>query len=93
VCANSSVVIEHNTISYAGHELIDMHQSSPVVRNNHLGPSPGHAALTIDGGSPQIVNNVIEGCGQGIHFISPPGNPNIEGNTFLNNGEDTRSDY
>ncbi|MCJ7620943.1 MAG: right-handed parallel beta-helix repeat-containing protein [Anaerolineae bacterium] len=93
VCANSSVVIEHNTISYAGHELIDMHQSSPVVRNNHLGPSPGHAALTIDGGSPQIVNNVIEGCGQGIHFISPPGNSNIEGNTFLNNGEDTRSDY
>jgi hypothetical protein len=93
VCANSTAVIEHNTISYAGHELIDMHQSSPVIRNNHLGPNPGHAALTIDGGSPQIVDNVIEGCGQGIHFISPPGNPNIVGNTFLNNGEDTRSDY
>lgn len=93
VCANSSVVIEYNTISYAGHELIDMHQSSPVIRNNHLGPSPGHAAITMDGGSPQIINNVIEGCGQGIHFISPPGNPNIEGNTFSNNGEDTRSDY
>ena len=93
VCANSSVLIEQNTIAYAGHELIDMHQSSPVIRNNHLGPNPDHAAITIDGGSPQIVNNVIEGCGQGIHFISPPGNPNIEGNTFLNNGEDTRSDY
>jgi parallel beta-helix repeat protein len=93
VCANSSVTIEGNTISYAGHELIDMHQSSPVIRNNHLGPNPGHAALTIDGGSPQIVNNVIEGCGEGIHFISPPGNPNIQGNTFTNNGQDTRSDY
>jgi parallel beta-helix repeat protein len=93
VCANSSVVMEQNTISYAGHELIDMHQSAPVIRSNHLGPNPGHAALTIDGGSPQIVNNVIEGCGQGIHFISPPGNPNIQGNTFTNNGEDTRSDY
>jgi parallel beta-helix repeat protein len=93
VCANSSVTIEGNTISYAGHELIDMHQSSPVIRNNHLGPNPGHAAMTVDGGSPQIVNNVIESCGQGIHFISPPGNPRIEGNTFSNNGEDTRSDY
>jgi len=93
VCANSTAVIEHNTISYAGHELIDMHQSSPVIRNNHLGPNPRHAGITIDGGSPQIVNNVIEGCGEGIHFISPPGNPNIEGNTFSNNGEDTRSDY
>jgi parallel beta-helix repeat protein len=93
VCANSSVTIEDNTISYAGHELIDMHQSSPVIRNNHLGPNPGHAAITMDGGSPQIVDNVIEGCGQGIHLISPPGNPNIEGNTFSNNGEDTSSDY
>ena len=93
VCANSTAVIEHNTISYAGHELIDMHQSSPVIRNNHLGPNPRHAGITIDGGSPQIVNNVIEGCGEGIHFISPPGNPNIEGNTFSNNGEDTSSDY
>ena len=93
VCANSSVLIEHNTISHAGHELIDMHQSSPVILNNHLGPNPGHAAITMDGGSPQIVNNVIEGCGQGIHFISPPGNPRIEGNSFLNNGEDMRSDY
>jgi hypothetical protein len=93
VCANSSVLIEHNTISYAGHELIDMHQSSPVIRNNHLGPNPGHAAITIDGGSPQIVSNVIEGCGEGIHFISPPGNPHIEGNAFSNNGEDVRSDY
>ena len=93
VCANSSVVVEHNTISYAGHELIDMHQSSPVIRNNNLGPNPRHAGITIDGGSPQIVNNTIEGCGQGIHFISPPGNPNIEGNAFGNNREDVASDY
>jgi parallel beta-helix repeat protein len=93
VCANSTVVVEHNTISYAGHELIDMHQSSPVIRDNHLGPNPDHAGITIDGGSPQIVNNTIEGCGQGIHFISPPGNPNMQDNTFSGNWEDIVSDY
>jgi parallel beta-helix repeat protein len=70
-----------------------MHQSSPVIRNNHPGPNRNHAAITIDGGSPQIVNSVIEGNGQGIHFISPPGNPNIQDNTFSNNEEDQRSDY
>jgi parallel beta-helix repeat protein len=93
VCANSTVIVEHNTISHAGHELIDMHQSSPVIRDNHLGPNPGHAGITIDGGSPQIVNNTIQGCGQGIHFISPPGNTNIQDNTFSGNGEDIASDY
>jgi parallel beta-helix repeat protein len=93
VCANSTVVVQHNTISHAGHELIDMHQSSPVIRDNYLGPNPDHAGITIDGGSPQIVNNTIEGCGQGIHFISPPGNPNIQDNTFSGNWEDIASDY
>jgi len=93
VCANSTVVVEHNTISYAGHELIDMHRSSPVIRDNYLGPNPRHAGITIDGGSPQILNNVIEGCGHGIHFISPPGNPNIQDNAFSGNGEDIASDY
>lgn len=91
VCANSSVVIEHNTISYAGHELVDMHNSSPVIRSNHLGPNPEHAGIIIDGGSPQIVNNTIERCGVG--FISPPGDPIIEGNVFPNNGEDIAHEY
>ena len=88
VCANSSVVVEYNTISYAGHELIDMHQSSPTIRNNYLGPNPEHAGIIIDGGSPQILNNTIMGCGVGIHFISPREYPQIEGNTFENNGQD-----
>jgi parallel beta-helix repeat protein len=88
VCANSSVVVEYNTISYAGHELIDMHQSSPTIRNNSLGPNPDHAGIVIDGGSPQILNNTIIGCGAGIHFISPPENPTLEGNIFKNNGQD-----
>lgn len=93
VCANSLVVVEHNTISYAGHELVDMHNSSPVIRNNHLGPNPGHAGIVIDGASPQIINNTIEGCETGIKFISPPSDPNIEGNTFSNNVEDIEHEY
>jgi len=93
VGANSSVVVEYNTISCAGHELIDMHNSSPTIRNNDLGPNPDHAGIIIDGGSPEIVNNTIEDCGVGIMFISPPDAPIIEGNTFLNNHEDIVNPY
>jgi hypothetical protein len=93
VCANSTAVVEYNTISYAGHELIDMHQSSPTIRNNSLGPNPDHAGIVIDGGSPQILNNTIYGCGGGINFISPPGNPNLEGNIFENNEQDIIYSY
>lgn len=93
VCANSTVVVEHNTISDAGHELVDMHDSSPTIRNNHLGPNPGRAGIVIDGGSPQILNNVIEDCAGGIVFISPPDNPNIEGNVFSNNWKDIEYEY
>lgn len=88
VCANSSVIVEDNTISYAGHELVDMHQSSPVIQNNILGPNPDHAGIVIDGGSPRILNNTITGCGVGIDFISPPENPTLEGNVFQKNGQD-----
>jgi parallel beta-helix repeat protein len=93
VCANSSVVVEDNTISYAGHELVDMHQSSPTIRNNILGPSPNRAGIVIDGGSPQILNNTIMGCKKGILYISPPGNPKLEGNIFKNNGQDIEYGY
>lgn len=93
VCANSSVIVEGNIISYAGHELVDIHNSSPVIRNNYLGPNPGKMGIVIDGGSPQIVSNIIEGCDFGILFISPPGNPTIEGNTFLNNVQDIMNEY
>ena len=93
VGANSSVVVEYNTISYAGHELIDMHNSSPTIRNNDLGPNPDHVGIVIDGSSPEIVNNTIEGCYHGILFISPPGAPTIEGNTFLNNIQDIVNPY
>jgi hypothetical protein len=93
VQAVTSTIIEGNTISYAGHELIDIHNHSPIIRNNHLGPNPGHVGIIIDGGSPQIVNNFIEGCVEGIAFISPPGDPTIEGNTFSDNGIDIEYDY
>ncbi len=94
VCANSdSAKILSNNISYAGHELIDMHDSSPLIQSNHLGPNPNHAGIIIDGGSPQIRDNKIEDCGHGINFISPPDQPIIEDNVFLNNEEDTFYGY
>lgn len=88
VAANSLVTVEHNSISYAGHELIDMHHSSPTIRNNNLGPNPDHCGIVIDGGSPTVINNIIEGCAVGIAFLSPPIDATIEENTFLNNDVD-----
>jgi len=94
VCANSDKAkVSYNNISYAGHELIDMHDSSPLIHSNHLGPNPNHAGIIIDGGSPTITANRIEGCGGGINFVSPPDQPIIEDNVFLNNTEDTTSRY
>jgi len=93
VCANSSALVEFNAISYAGHELIDMHQSSPTIRGNILGPNPDHAGIIIDGGSPQILNNTVMGCGMGLMYISRPGNPHLEGNVFKNNGQDMANGY
>ena len=103
VCANSTVVVEDNTISYAGHELIDMHQlrtstsgvsrSNPTIRNNQLGPNPEHAGIVIDGGSPQILNNTIFECHAGLVYISQPGNPTVEGNVLKKNGEDIQKNY
>ena len=94
VCANSNKAkILFNNISYAGHELVDMHDSSPFIHSNHLGLNPNHAGIIIDGGSPEITANTIEGCGDGINFISPPDQPIIEDNIFLNNEEDTISRY
>jgi len=94
VCFGSqSALVKHNTISYAGHELIDMHGGSPTIRDNTLGPNPDHAGIIIDGGSPEITNNTIEGCYQGISFISPPDAPTIEDNTFINNNKDIENPY
>jgi hypothetical protein len=88
VCANSTVIVEDNVISNAGHELIDMHNNSPTIRNNTLGPNPGHPGIIIDGGSPLIQNNHFVECEMGIGFVSPPGNPRLEGNTFTDTMQD-----
>ena len=87
-CGKSSMLIEHNTISYAGHELIDMHGGAPTIRYNDLGPNPGHVGIIIDGGSPFIIDNDIKGCQFGVNFVSPPGNPTIKDNRFGENRED-----
>jgi len=98
ICANSKAKILFNTISYAGHELIDMHNSSPIIRNNYLGPNSDRSCITIDGGSPQVTGNTIEGCGSVISLLVPPSDPKFEDslrkeNTFLNNANDIWYDY
>ena len=94
ICANSNKAkILYNNISYAGHELIDMWNSAPTIRYNHLGPNPGHAGIIINGGSPVITDNTIEGCNEGIVFNSPPDQPVVEDNSFLNNIQDILYDY
>jgi len=96
ICAGGDdVLIENNTFFYAGHELIDMHGGNSVIQNNVIGPntSPIGTCIIVDGGAPTIVNNVIDGCSNGIVFISPPGSPVIEGNTFTNNLTDIHHGY
>ncbi len=88
VCANGSVVVERNSLSDAGHELIDMHRSAPTIRQNRIGPNAEHVGIVIDGGAPQIIDNIVEGCAIGILYISPAENATTERNTFINNGRD-----
>jgi parallel beta-helix repeat protein len=82
VCANSSGLVEENHIWDAGHELIDMHHSSPTIRDNQLGPYPKRSAIIIDGGSPLITGNTFENCGGGILMLSPS-TPILENNQFI----------
>lgn len=94
VCINNNnVTVLSNNISYAAHELIDMHNSSPTINDNNLGPNPRNACIVIDSGSPKITDNKINGCGVGILFISQPGEPYIKDNTFFNNVEDISDEY
>lgn len=94
VCgSNDRARVLSNHISSAGHELIDMWDSFRIIRDNHLGPNPGHAGIIINGGSPEIVGNTIEGCNEGIVFNEPPDQPVVENNTFLNNTRDILHNY
>jgi hypothetical protein len=96
-----SVLIEYNNMSYAGHELIDMHGGSSTIRYNNLGPEPsgvgttinGGSGIVIDGGSPCITNNTFVDCDAAINFISPLGNPTIKDNTFVRCEDNICSDY
>ncbi len=98
VCANSSVVVENNMIYDAGHELVDMHNASPTIRNNTIGPNTNRCGIVIDGGSPLIAGNTIKDCGSGVLLLVPPENPSlkdniIKNNTFLDNGQNVSYGY
>lgn len=88
-----SALVEYNTISHAGHELIGIENSSPIIRHNYLSPNPNLFGIVIDGGSPEITFNTIEGCKHGIFFLSLPDAPIIENNEFLNNTHDISHGY
>ena len=96
--SGQSALVEYNSISYAGHELIGMKDSSPTIRNNDLGPNPNLCGIVIDGGSPLITGNTIKDCGRGIPILVPPKDPNfkdniLKNNTFLNNGQNVSYGY
>jgi parallel beta-helix repeat protein len=89
---NTSGMIEYNAISNAGHELIDLHGASPVIRHNELGPNPGKVGIIVDGGAPSISDNIIVGCDIGIAFLAPD-NATLIDNIFFSNREDIVYDY
>lgn len=94
ICANSRAKISFNSISYAGHELIDMHNSFPIIRNNIIGPNPTGSCITIDGGLPEITNNTFKNCGGAVSLLKPlEDDPAfkesvLQNNTFINNTND-----
>ncbi|MFH0846723.1 MAG: right-handed parallel beta-helix repeat-containing protein [Chloroflexota bacterium] len=79
VVAYSSVVIEHNTMSYAGHEVIGTQDYCPTIRFNHIGPNPEHVGIHVEGSS-QIIGNTIMECRHGIDLFG--GSPHIAENTI-----------
>jgi hypothetical protein len=82
---NESVLVEYNILSYAGHELIDIEGGTHIIRNNYLGPNPGqcgHVGIAMVNGSPEIVNNTINGCHNGIRIFG--GTPHMVNNTIKN---------
>jgi hypothetical protein len=92
------VVVENNTIYDAGHELVDMHNASPTIRNNTIGPNTNRCGIVIDGGSPLITGNTIKDCGSGFLLLVPLKDPNLKdnilkNNTFLNNGQNISYGY
>lgn len=93
ICANSTAVVEYNTAFDTGHEIVDMHDSSPTIRFNTLGPAPEKSGIIIDGGSPTIIGNRIFNVRDGINFISPPDNPIIKDNIFESTEEDIAHNY
>lgn len=96
----TAIVIEDNAISDTGHELIDMHNASLVIRNNHLGPNfprknPGGyfsngVGIILDGGQPQIIGNTIDSTNIGMLYLSPTSGAVIQNNVFTNNGQDAK---
>jgi hypothetical protein len=98
VCVNTSAVVENNTIYDAGHELVDMHNASPTIRNNTIGPNKNRCGIIIDGGSPLIAGNTIKDCEYGLSFLIPPKDSSLKdnilkNNTFLNNRHDVWCNY
>ncbi|HUW71766.1 MAG TPA: right-handed parallel beta-helix repeat-containing protein [Candidatus Humimicrobiaceae bacterium] len=98
VCANSSVVAENNMIYDAGHELVDMHNASPTIRDNTIGSNKNRCCIVIDGGSPLITGNTIKDCRSGLLLLVPPEDQNLKDNilkdnTFLNNGQNVSYGY
>lgn len=83
VCRGSGpALIEYNTISDAGHELIGLGNTSHTIRYNQIGPNPKGCGIVVNGPecSPQIINNTIIGCETGIAVLH--GSPNITRNTM-----------
>lgn len=81
---NGTALIEFNHISYAGHELIDIQEGNPVIRNNYLGPNPCsccRCGIVVVSGTPEIYDNQIFGCHHGILLLG--GTPLIYDNNII----------
>lgn len=98
---STGAVIEHNNLSYAGHELIYAGGVSMIIRNNIMGPNPmgfgagsqptGGICVAWSSNSVHTVEgNTLSGCDVGVMFVGV--NPAVStaaleaANVFSGNG-------
>lgn len=104
ICIHDSknVLVERNWVHDSGHEVVDILNSSPAIRNNRFGPSPqfknpggynaGWGGIIVGSGFPVIEDNIIEGFDDGVSFFNQKSydalaEDVLKNNTIRNNTE------
>ncbi|MEA2012375.1 MAG: right-handed parallel beta-helix repeat-containing protein [Verrucomicrobiota bacterium] len=82
-----SPIFEYNILDDIGHEAIDTHKASPIVRHNHISHARTGVVLNFHAGTPIIFeNNTVRDCGAMMQ-LQENAWARILGNTFYGSSE------